>query len=194
MKKALVIIAAILVMVAITGCSNATTSTSTTPTTTVTTTTPATSTTTTNSDTDTPVANSTSEAYAPENPADDSEEEDTNQESSTRFASDEENNLFEEYKSYFLQQKALQEDSMRAMVARGQYESFEARDFSKYGIWEYEAWHWTDSYGCEYQWPVLVDEDEKEEMLFIESDDGHLIQFTYWGQMLRKMDLGSLYD
>ena len=80
------------------------------------------------------------------------------------------------------------------MKERGQYESFEARDLSKYGIWEYEPWCWTDHYGKYYKWPVLVDEGTFDECLLIESEEGDLIKFTYRSQMLRRMNLGHLYD
>lgn len=103
-------------------------------------------------------------------------------------------NQLREFKTYFLQEKALLEKSKQAMEARGQYESFEARDFSKYGVWEYEPWHWTDHYGNKYMWPVLYDEGTKDERLLIESDNGHLYSFTYRSQMRRRADLGSLYE
>ena len=203
MKKALVIIAAILVMVAIAGCSNATTSTTATtattttipPTTTGTTT--ATTTATTNSITN---QNSVAEQDSYTTSCETSDDEESsmdyipeNDETETDTTTEEED-ILDYYFNTFNREKSLLERNRQTLKERDQYESFEARDFSKYGIWEYEPWCWTDNYGKYYKWPVLVNEGAKNECLLIESADGDLIRFTYWADMLKKQNLGSLYE
>lgn len=202
MKKALVIIAAILVMVAIAGCSNATTSTTATtattttiPTTTTGTTT-ATTTATTNSITN---QNSVAEQDSYTTSCETSDDEESsmdyieNDETETDTTTEEED-ILDYYFNTFNREKSLLERNRQTLKERDQNESFEARDFSKYGIWEYEPWCWTDNYGKYYKWPVLVNEGAKNECLLIESADGDLIRFTYWADMLKKQNLGSLYE
>ena len=195
MKKALVIIAAILVMVAIAGCSNATTST--TATTATTTTIPTTTTGTTNSITN---QNSVAEQDSYTTSCETSDDEESsmdyipeNDETETDTTTEEED-ILDYYFNTFNREKSLLERNRQTLKERGQYESFEARDLSKYGIWEYEPWCWTDHYGKYYKWPVLVNEGAKNECLLIESADGDLIRFTYWADMLKKQNLGSLYE
>ena len=206
MKKALVIIAAILVMVAIAGCSNATTSTTATtattttiPTTTTGTTT-ATTTATTNSITNqntNSVASAEQDSYTTSCETSDDEESSMdyieNDETETDTTTEEED-ILDYYFNTFNREKSLLERNRQTLKERDQNESFEARDFSKYGIWEYEPWCWTDNYGKYYKWPVLVNEGAKNECLLIESDDGDLIRFTCWADMLKKQNLGSLYE
>ena len=195
MKKALVIIAAILVMVAIAGCSNATTST--TATTATTTTIPTTTTGTTNSITN---QNSVAEQDSYTTSCETSDDEESsmdyipeNDETETDTTTEEED-ILDYYFNTFNREKSLLERNRQTLKERDQNESFEARDFSKYGIWEYEPWCWTDHYGKYYKWPVLVNEGAKNECLLIESADGDLIRFTYWADMLKKQNLGSLYE
>ncbi len=106
----------------------------------------------------------------------------------------EEISTIERYREFFLKEKADLEKSKNTMVSRGQYESFEARDLSKYGIWEFEPWRWTDHYGKEYQYPVLYNAGQNDECLLIEGIDGHLYRFTCYSQMLKLQDLGLLNE
>ena len=211
MKKALVIIAAILVMVAIAGCSNATTSTMSPmvpPAATTVATKPSTSSTIYEDESDhydgyddddhnfDPVIaepSTSSTIYEDESDHYDGYDDDemTTTPSSvatTTTATNTEN--LEYYFSIFREQKDFLENSIR----RGQYKAFKAHDLSKYGLREFKPWGWTDNYGHRYRWPVLVDEGTFDECLLIESEEGDLIKFTYRSQMLRRMNLGHLYD
>lgn len=180
MKKALVIIAAILVMVAIAGCSNATTSTMSpmVP--------PAATTVATKPSTSSTIYEDESDHY---DGYDDDEMTTTPSSVATTTTATNTENL-EYYFSIFREQKAFLEKSIR----RGQYKAFKAHDLSKYGLREFKPWGWTDNYGHRYKWPVLVDEGTFDECLLIESEEGDLIKFTYRSQMLRRMNLGHLYD
>lgn len=208
MKKKImfVVVAAIIVMATITGCSNATTtknanSSTTATTTTIPTTTTGTTTETTNSITNqntNSVASAEQDSYTTSCETSDDEESSMdyipeNDETETDTTTEEED-ILDYYFNTFNSEKSLLERNRQTLKERGQYESFEARDLSKYGIWEYEPWCWTDHYGKYYKWPVLVNEGEKNECLLIESDDGDLIRFTCWADMLKKQNLGSLYE
>lgn len=209
MKKKImfVVVAAIIVMATITGCSNATTtknanSSTTATTTTIPTTTTGTTTATTNSitnqNTNSVASAIEQDSYTTSCETSDDEESSMdyipeNDETETDTTTEEED-ILDYYFNTFNSEKSLLERNRQTLKERGQYESFEARDLSKYGIWEYEPWCWTDHYGKYYKWPVLVNEGAKNECLLIESDDGDLIRFTCWADMLKKQNLGSLYE
>ena len=194
MKKIMfIVVAAIIVMATITGCTNATTTknanSSTTATTTGTippTTTGTIPTTEKEMETDTETETETDTETDTETETETDTETDAETETETETV-----DYLEYYFSYFREQKAFLESSIR----KGQYKAFKAHDLSKkYGLREFKPWGWTDNYGHHYKWPVLVDEGTFDECLLIESEEGDLIKFTYRSQMLRRMNLGHLYD